>query len=603
MAVAKKPDKIEEESPELDLFQRTEAGLDKSHGTAIPLEASQQDIGGELMAILSKGLYTNPLDCLREYAQNAVDAKADTITLKITGNSAMILDDGAGMGLAQLLEAKKFGLSSKSIGQHVGFRGIGIYSGFDLCRRLVVTSTRAGDPAVYEMSFEFGEMKAQLDRERQSPDGRDRTSLVDLLSAYTKIARTEELDEVDEHYTSVELREIQPEHIERLSDRRRLREYLLQNLPIAFAPGFEHGAAIDARLRQSVPGYNPITVKLQLAGNPEETVHKYGTSAAQLVEHAKEVAAAPVGTTVPEPRLNLKLGAPTFREVQNNAGQTIAFYWACLNKERARLEPKEDNPQFEGFIYKVKGFSIGDRNKLRPMFPRPQLYPWFTGEVYVIDPQVVPNAERNDFETSAAKKTLEVKLLDDFQKHLKKEAETFQARAKAEAQIDKYADQISAMEKDYSAQAGTERLLDDSDLQRLTDLGNIIDDLPDRRRKVGQGEYHTRAEALLIRAKTLRKSLANQMQNPQGAVAKRRTEENKDRTDPPAGGGNAEKAVRVPKFTELFADAGWDLDASAGEIVTLMQGAVDDLFGHGTAEYRRFSAYLNDRLNDAADRG
>ena len=512
MAAAKKTDGPTEEQSGLDLFQRTEARLVESQGAAIPLKASEQDIGGELMAILSKGLYTNPLDCLREYAQNAVDANADTITLKITGNSAMILDDGAGMGLEQLLDAKKFGLSSKSIGEHVGFRGIGIYSGFDLCRRLVIKSTRAGDPAIYEMSFEFAEMKAQLDRERQNSDGAGRTSLVDLLSGHTKIARLEEPDDADDHYTSVELREIQPEHIERLSDRRRLREYLLQNLPIAFAPGFEHGAAIDARLRQSVPGYNPITVKLQLAGSPEETVHKYGASAAQLAEHAKAVAAQPAGTAIQEPKLNLKLGAPTFREVQNSAGQTIAFYWACLNKERARLEPKEDNPQFEGLIYKVKGFSIGDRNKLRPMFPRAQLYPWFTGEVYVVDPQVVPNAERNDFETSAAKKTLEVKLLDDFQKHLKKEAETFQARAKAEAQIDKYADQIAAMEKDYSAVVGTERLLDDTDLQRLTELGNIIDDLPDRRRKVGQGAYHTRAEALLGRAKTLRKSLANQIQ-------------------------------------------------------------------------------------------
>ena len=601
MAPAKKTDGSVKEPPELDLFGRTDAGLTASHGKPIPLAASQQDIGGELMAILSKGLYTNPLDCLREYAQNAVDAKADSITIKITGNTAMIMDDGVGMGLAQLLEAKKFGLSPKSISQHVGFRGIGIYSGFDLCRRLVITSTRVGDPAVYAMSFEFAAMKAQLDRERQDPDGGERTSLVDLLSAHTTIARSEDQDQVGEHYTHVELREIQPEHIERLSDRRRLREYLLQNLPIAFSPNFEHGAKIDARLRQSVPGYNPITVKLQLAGTLEETVHKYGASAVQLLEHARDLVAQP-GTTRPEPKLSLKLAEPTFREIQN-AGQTIAFYWACLNKERARLEPKEDNPQFEGFIYKVKGFSIGDRNKLRPMFPRPQLYPWFTGEVYVVDPQVVPNAERNDFETSAAKKTLEVKLLDDFQKHLKKEAESFQACAKAEAQIDKYADRITAIEGDYSALAGTERLLDDSELQRLTELGNIIDDLPDRRRKVGQGEYQSRADALLGRAKMLRKSLANQMQNPQSTVAKRRSEENKDRSAPPAGGGDAAKAVHVPRLNELFAEAGWELEPAAGEIVALMQAALDDLLGYGTAEYRRFAGYLNDRLSDLADRG
>jgi hypothetical protein len=56
----------------------------------------------------------------------------------------MIFDTGGGMGLAELLEAKKFGLSPKSITEHVGFRGIGIYSGFDLCRRLLLTSKKAG---------------------------------------------------------------------------------------------------------------------------------------------------------------------------------------------------------------------------------------------------------------------------------------------------------------------------------------------------------------------------------------------------------------------------------------------------------------------------
>jgi hypothetical protein len=587
--------------PEFDLFQHTQEGLAKSLGKPIALQATPQDIGGELIAILSKGLYTNPLDCLREYAQNAVDAKAETITIKITGNTVIILDDGVGMGLAQLLEAKKFGLSSKSISQHVGFRGIGIYSGFDICRRLVIKSTRAGEAEVYEMSFEFAAMKAQLDKERQSTAGGERTSLVDLLSAHTKIARMEEPEQTEEHYTYVELREIQPEHIERLSDRRRLREYLLQNLPIAFAPGFMHGATIDARLRQSVPGYNPIIVKLQLVGSPEETVYKYGPSSTQIADHAEAVAAQP-GGLISEPKLILNLAEPSFREIQNKSGQLIALYWACLNQERTRLEPKEDNPQFEGFIYKVKGFSIGDRNKLRPMFPRSQLYPWFTGEVYVIDPNVVPNAERNDFEMSAAKTTLEVELLDGFRKHLKPLAENFQARAKAEEKINKYANQIAALEKDYSAIGGAQRVLEDSDLERLTELSNIIDDLPDRRKKVGPGKNQVRAEALLARAKALRKSLANLIQNPQSTVAKRRAEENKQRSEPMAGGGDAAKAVQVPSLAELFAEAGWDLEPNASEVVALMQAALDDLLGHGSPEYRRFAAYFIDRLNDPSDR-
>jgi HSP90 family molecular chaperone len=36
---------------------------------------SKEDIGGEILPILTTGLYGNTLDALREYIQNSVDAK------------------------------------------------------------------------------------------------------------------------------------------------------------------------------------------------------------------------------------------------------------------------------------------------------------------------------------------------------------------------------------------------------------------------------------------------------------------------------------------------------------------------------------------------
>jgi hypothetical protein len=346
MAVAgkQKPDVKDEAAP--SLLDELEKRLATDDGKPVQLKADADEIGGELLAILSKGLYTNPLDCLREYAQNGVDAQAETITIKVTGNTVMIFDDGVGMGLADLLQAKKFGLSPKSIVEHVGFRGIGIYSGFDLCRRLVITSSKEGDPSEHVMSFEFAAMKAQLDKERQDSVGTKRTSLVELLSAHATIARRSDSESVDAHYTHVELRDIQPEHIALLSDKKKLRDYLLQNLPIAFAASFEHGAAIDAKLRAAVPAYNPIRVKLQLDGQREETVQKYGPAPEKLAEYAADPGAA----QKPEPQLKLSLAMPIFSEVHNKTGQPIAFYWACLNKNRTRLEPGEKKPQFEGLV-------------------------------------------------------------------------------------------------------------------------------------------------------------------------------------------------------------------------------------------------------------
>jgi hypothetical protein len=423
--------------------------------------------------------------------------------------------------------------------------------------------------------------------------------LIALLSAHTTIAHIEDGPAAD-HYTTVELRDIQAEHIALLSDRRRLREYLLQNLPIAFASSFAYGEAIDTRLREIVPGYNPIIVKLQLDGQPEEVVQKYGPTHAQLADHAAD----PDRDKKPVPALALSLAQPIFREVRNSGGQTVAFYWACLNQERARLEPKADKPQFEGFIYKVKGFSIGDRDKLRALFPRTQLYPWFTGEVYVIDSTVVPNAERNDFETSASKNALEVAILNDFRHALKPAAEKFQAKAKAEEEVRKHGKTIENLEADFKRGTADDRILDESDIERLTQLSNLIEDLGQRKRALKDDTaLIATVDDLVVRARVLLKSMTRLLENPASEVAKRRKEAETGSTQPTEPTPTPRPAPPPPRLDELFAENGVDLSDQATSLVDLFQAALDDLLQPNSAEYRRFIAYFSERLSDSSDLG
>ncbi|MBK9711405.1 MAG: ATP-binding protein [Kouleothrix sp.] len=128
----------------MSFLEELDQQLSRENGKLLPLQLSTDDIGGALLAILSRGLYTKPLDCIREYVQNAVDAQASGVTIKITGNSVTIFDEGTGMNLQDLLQARQFGLSLKSISDFVGFRGIGIYSGFDLVDGFVLLVQRRG---------------------------------------------------------------------------------------------------------------------------------------------------------------------------------------------------------------------------------------------------------------------------------------------------------------------------------------------------------------------------------------------------------------------------------------------------------------------------
>ena len=165
------------ETSQLSLLENLEPGI------TVPVQLLESSTGGELLNILSKGLYTNPLDAIREYVQNAIDANTDQVQIQITGNSVWILDYGDGMDRKKILQAREFGVSHKSIEENVGFRGIGIYSGFDLCERLIIRSKTQLEEIEHILEFDFGEMRRKLEKARQDPS-RPIISLSSLLSEY-----------------------------------------------------------------------------------------------------------------------------------------------------------------------------------------------------------------------------------------------------------------------------------------------------------------------------------------------------------------------------------------------------------------------------------
>ena len=274
--------------------------LDQQPNQPVEWEFGADDIGGDLIGILSKGLYPDPLDCIREYVQNAVDARAKTVTIKITGNSVTIKDDGLGMAVGDLRQARQLGLSNKSQAENVGFRGIGIYSGFDICNRLLITTKRAGEAKARILEFQFGEMKAQLKAERDAHA--TRTSLTRLITKYTHFRQED--DQVDRHYTIVQLEELSKVHIGQLADHAQLRAYMLHNLPIDFADNFPYKEQINSQLESHVPGYNAIRVKLVTDFAPPEVI---------------------VRPNIPN------LSEPIMGIITNTDGREVAYYWACYH--------------------------------------------------------------------------------------------------------------------------------------------------------------------------------------------------------------------------------------------------------------------------------
>src|SRR6266568_10723 len=550
---------------QLSFYEILNEQLDEQTGTLMKLPIDPNDVGGELLAILSKGLYTNPLDCIREYVQNAVDAKATDVTIKITGNSVIIFDDGTGMNLEEILQARQFGLSYKSLTEHVGFRGIGIYSGFDLCRRLRITTSKEDDPYLHVLVFDFAAMKAELEDDKRDKQGKGKPSLIKLLSEHTYIKRESSESPLNRHFTQVELQDISDTHIKQLSNRTELRLYLLQNLPIDFADDFEYRNVINEKLYAHVPGYSAIKITLQSDGLEDEVVAK---------------------DAIP----NLQI--PSIDYIRTSSGQPVAYYWACLNKDRGRIQPPSkyitlnEYPSHAGFVYKVKGFTIGDRHKLQTTFQRkPQLYPWYTGEVYVIDANVIPNTERNDFETNQAKRALELAVRDTL-KHLEDEAENFQARGVADERIEKYKEEVAKIENQVAANTQA------NEYDTYSRLDAVVTDLQRQKTKASQNKRSS-AEDIISRAQRIQKQLRKEVDTPTPEATRRkravRNTKLLDRAPVPV----IEPPPPLPAKTlpGILKDASWELEGEIALLVKLIQEGMEDVLTLGSPTYRNL---LND---------
>jgi len=120
----------------------------------------KSDIGGEIISILTKGMYSEPKDALREYVQNSVDASSKNIEIKIRLNNIVIQDDGVGMDYATMRNAVRLGVSDKNPKDQVGFMGIGIYSSFHICEKLAIYS-RVKELNPNKITFDFVGMRQQ----------------------------------------------------------------------------------------------------------------------------------------------------------------------------------------------------------------------------------------------------------------------------------------------------------------------------------------------------------------------------------------------------------------------------------------------------------
>jgi len=377
-----------------------------------PVESNQAEDSEELfyaaaVQILSEDLYPRKLEIIREYIQNGSDALDDwlkisdlvpgdrtepQIKVSIQGKSILIFDNGIGMTEDDIPKLKRIAYSEKKVGEEAGYKGIGRLAGIAVANKLKITTTSYGDPKLHQFEFRAADMRRDISTKKKQGINEPASP---VIQRHTSMWWTD-IDPTD-HYTLVEIREIK-DSCDELLDPDTLIEYIGEIGPVDFSPAFKHGTDISEKLQHFVPDYSPKNVYLSRSDGKKVRVFKPYND-------------------------EMKMATPQFIEIPDpdNAGELLAYCWHSSNAEEilGKMRPTgrifqvegeeiEERRRFAGLVYKLFGFSVGDRS-----LPERTLWTtararaqWFTGEIHIIDKNVQPTTSRSDFIENVARAKL-----------------------------------------------------------------------------------------------------------------------------------------------------------------------------------------------------
>jgi hypothetical protein len=382
----------------------------------------KEDIGGEILPILTTGLYRNKLDTLREYVQNAIDARSEHIELVIDPDTIMVADDGVGMSFDEAKKAIRLGISEKSPLENVGFRGIGIYSAFNLCDELAIYTRTAEEPDCYIIHFDFKRIReALLEDQERKKQGKPSSLYLEKLLEDAVYVDVDSDSTIAGHGTKAIMSGLLGEAYQELNNWDKVVSYLQDVVPLPFRDDFKFAPIIMAKFAKE--DYRVVPLTLQIGTKRSSIFRPYYNG---IFAHGGE-------------------HPPEFFEISEDK-QRFGFAWVCINDARQVLK----DTRLRGLLIKKYGFSISGRNFLEPYFPRPIFNRRVTGEIIIKHRDLLPNAARSDFEPNLARQRF-FQALPNFIRKLSVWANSIQEEDKAKEVLAKVSQRLREIDRDLPA--------------------------------------------------------------------------------------------------------------------------------------------------------
>ncbi len=340
-------------------------------------------VGGDILRLVTVGMYDNPLVIYREYLQNAADSCASlgdgcgsvSITIDPVESQVIIMDDGAGLSPVDAVHRLvHIGNSTKVPGVDRGLRGIGRLSALAFAENVhFTTRTHASEP-VTRVSWS-GRALREL--------GVAHVDARTVIEACTTVQSLPD-DDWPDRFFQVTVDRVTRHAASTILNQDTVRSYIGEVCPVPLASSFPLACEIRDFL---VAHTNYLVLDVRLNGDHAPIVRPFG-QAIPLTEDYSAVFERLETCVVP----------------QLDQDRPAAVLWLAHTPYVGSISRRL---AIRGLRARAGNIQIGSDDIFEHLFHETRFNGWCVGEVHIIDSRIVPNGRRDYFEFGPHLRNLE----------------------------------------------------------------------------------------------------------------------------------------------------------------------------------------------------
>ena len=344
-------------------------------------------VGGDILSLVTSGMYTTPLSIYREYIQNAADSIVASndpengrveVSLHLDSMSLSIRDNGPGLSRTQAIkELLPIAMSNKSRQTDRGFRGIGRLSGLAFGESVTFLTRHNETDPVTKVVWNGSNLRSAID---------NGLSIEKTISDCVTVD-TVEGNGYPAHFFEVQVGGISRYAAASILNRDLVREYIGEVCPVPFSKDFPYVAKVSSLFEE---GQDPFALKVLIDGGDSPVTRLYGNSAHLSGD-----------------RLNSFTGFEKISIPALGGEGNAAIGWVAHSLYLGALPP---SPSIRCVRARVGNIQVGDETVFDHMFSESRFNRWCVAEIHILDPRIVPNGRRDYFEPSPHLRNLENRI-------------------------------------------------------------------------------------------------------------------------------------------------------------------------------------------------